>query len=144
MNRSFKENPPSSGGVKRIIDLKQGESWIKVKGRVLETGEVKRIETRRGPRTISEAVIGDESGRIKVTLWGDKAGSLKKGEVVEIDGAWTTAYRGEVQLNAGSKTKITELEDTEAPSEDEIPNETPKAPNTFRRGFGQQRMRRRW
>jgi replication factor A1 len=32
-------------------------------------------------------VIGDETGRVKVTLWGKHAGTLKEGEAVEIRNA---------------------------------------------------------
>jgi len=132
-NSEFGGNP--KGIEKKIMDLKNGESWLTVKGRVLEAGESKLIQTRKGPRTISEAVIGDETGRVKLTLWGDKAGSLEKGTVVKIEGAWTTSYKGEVQLNAGSKSKINKIDDNEIPAEEEIPEDRPKAPRTPRQGF---------
>ncbi len=117
---------------KRIIDLKAGEEHVHITGRVLETTPPRVIQTRRGPRTISNAVIGDESGRVQATLWGSKAGSLEEGEVVEIKEAWTSSYRGKVQLNIGRSTEVKKLEDTAAPSPEEIPEEQPTAPDTFR------------
>lgn len=117
-------NPPS----KKIMELKDGEQGVSVKGRVLEARESKVIETRKGPRTISEAVLGDETGRVKVTLWGEKAGSLQEGDVVEIKGAWTSSYRGKVQLNVGYRTQVDRLDDSEAPPAEEVPEDEPTAP----------------
>ena len=130
---------------RKVSSLKEGMDDVTVKGRVLSAEEPKVIQTRKGPRRISEAVIGDETGRVKVTLWGKHAGTLEEGEAVEIKGAWTTSYRGEVQLNVGSKGEIERLDDGEVPSEDEIPEETPKAESQpFRRqqsrGYRQRRF----
>jgi replication factor A1 len=130
---------------KKIIDLKPGEEHVHVSGRVLESSEPHQIQTRRGIRTISNAVIGDETGRVQATLWGSKAGTLEEGKVVDIKGAWTTAYRGKVQLNIGKSTEITEKEDTEAPAAEEIPEAEPTAPEDYRpprrQGFRSQRRR---
>ncbi|MCE4612304.1 MAG: single-stranded DNA-binding protein [Desulfurococcales archaeon] len=95
--------------------------------RVLTAGKPKIINTRRGPRTISEAVVGDKTGRVKLTLWGKHAGSIKEGEAIEIKDAWSTSYRGEVQLNLGVKGTIRKLGDEEAPQASDIPDNYPKA-----------------
>ncbi len=128
---------------KRIIDLKSGEENVHVTGRVLETTPPRVIQTRRGPRTISNAVIGDESGRVQVTLWGSKAGSLEEGKAIEIKGAWTTSFRGKVQLNIGRSTSVEELPDEEVPQPEEIPEDQPTAPYTpsRRQNFGRGRRR---
>jgi replication factor A1 len=122
-----------------IIDLKPDLEDVHVKGRVLSTTPPKVINTRKGARTISNAVIGDETGRVDVTLWGEKAGTLHEGEVVDIDGAWTSSYRGKVQLNIGRSTSVNVVEDNEAPPAENIPEDQPKAPmNNYRprRGYG--------
>ncbi len=127
-------SPEEKTPIKQIIHLKSGEENVHIKGRVLEVSPPRVVQTRRGPRTISNAMIGDETGRIQATLWGNKAGTLEEGQVVEIEGAWTTSFRGKVQINIGRSTKVTELSDKEAPSPDEIPEEQPTAPNEgFRR-----------
>ncbi|MEM1620067.1 MAG: OB-fold nucleic acid binding domain-containing protein [Fervidicoccaceae archaeon] len=144
----------SSGGTKKISQLKEGEQDVAVKGRVIEAGEPRTIITKRGQRTISDAVLGDETGRVRVTLWGDKAGSLEAGQAVKIEGAWTTAFKGKVQLNVGARSKIEALENSEAPEADEIPENEPKATSGFSGGFegrpagrsfrGPPRRRRQW
>jgi len=137
MNVKEKEPKP----VSKIIDLKPNEENVSVKGRVLETSPPKTINTRKGVRTISNAVIGDDSGRVQTTLWGEKAGSLKEGEVVEIKGAWTTSFRGKVQLNIGRSTDIQVVDDSEAPKPENIPTNEPTAPQE---GFHRKPMRGRY
>jgi len=116
----------------KISELKPGMNNLSLKVRVIEAGEPRIIQTRKGPRTISNAIVGDETGRVKLTLWGDKAGTIHEGEAVEIEGAWTTSYRGEVQLNVGSRGSITEVSGEEVPGSEEIPENTPKAPQSSR------------
>jgi len=116
----------------KISDLKPGMDNVSVRVRVLEAEPPRTINTRRGVRTISEAVVGDETGRVRLTLWGNAAGNIEPGTAVEIKGAWTTAYRGQVVLNVGSRGEINTLDDSEAPREEEVPEETPKAPPDWR------------
>uniref|UniRef100_A0A7J3ZKU4 Single-stranded DNA-binding protein n=1 Tax=Fervidicoccus fontis TaxID=683846 RepID=A0A7J3ZKU4_9CREN len=125
--------PGSFSKEKKIINLKEGEQNVTVVGRVLDAGEPKVISTKRGPRTISEALIGDDSGRVKVTLWGEKAGSLEEGKVVRIENAWTTSFKGKVQLNVGSKSKVEETEDSSIPPKEDIPDREPTAPSPHSR-----------
>jgi len=118
--------------VDKISELKEGKS-VTIKGRVLEVSEVRTVQTKYGPRELSEAIIGDETGRVKVTLWGEKAGTLKEGEVVEIRDGWTTSFRGEIQVNVNRRTEIKKLEDGDAPELEEKPDIVPRAQGNFRR-----------
>ena len=129
---------------RKIMDLKEGENDVNVRVRVIETREPKVIQTRKGPRTISEAIVGDETGRAKLTLWGKHAGTLKEGQAVEISGVWTTQYRGEVQLNVGYRGEIRDIPDEEVPKAEEVPEQTPKPehPYTPRRQPGGYRRQR--
>ena len=131
----------------KVIGLKPGMENVNIVVRVLEAGEPRIIQTRAGLRTISEAVVGDESGRVKLILWGRHAGKVKAGQVLRINGAWVTAYRGIVQLNVGSRGKITE-EDIEFSDESSIPTSSPKAETTGRRftskGMQRGRKSRSW
>jgi replication factor A1 len=123
-------------GIEKIRDLKPGMEQINVVVRVLQVNEPRIVQTRNGTRKLSEAIVGDDSGRTKLTLWGKHAGTLKDGQVIMIKGAWTSVYKGQVQLNAGSKTVIEEAESESVPSAEEIPQESPTAPDMPRRSFG--------
>ncbi len=125
---------------RKISSLREGENDVTVRVRVIKVEEPKVINTRKGPKRISEAIVGDETGRIKLTLWGKHAGTLEEGEAVEIQGAWTTSYRGDVQLNVGYRGEIRRIGDEEVPREEEVPEETPKATSRgWRQGYGSRR-----
>ncbi|MDT7889166.1 MAG: OB-fold nucleic acid binding domain-containing protein [Desulfurococcales archaeon] len=124
-----KSNPNQ---ISKIGDLKPGVENINIRGRIISVSPPKTIQTKGGLRTISEAVIGDETGRVKMTLWGKHAGSLKEGEAVEVRNAWTSAYRGEVQVNVSSKTELQVIGNDEAPPIDQIPEKFVKAPEDYR------------
>lgn len=128
----------------RVIDLKPGMENVFLKVRVIKTEAPRIIQTKKGERTISNAVIGDESGRVEAVLWGSQAGTLKDGEAVEIKGAWTTSYKGKVQVNIGRSTEVKEIEDGEVPASESIPEASPQAPEEpFRpRGGGRSFQRR--
>ena len=46
----------------------------------------------------------DDTGRIKLTLWGEDIGKVKNGDTVSVQGAYTTTFRNEVQLNVPKKS----------------------------------------
>ncbi|BBG25411.1 Single-stranded DNA binding protein Ssb [Sulfuracidifex tepidarius] len=123
--------------VEKIGNLKPGMENISVVVRVLQVSEPKDIQTKNGPRTISEIMVGDETGRAKLTVWGKQDEALKEGSIVKIDNVWTTAFRGQVQLNAGSKSTFSES-DEQIPEASEIPETVPEAPQDYsppRRNF---------
>jgi len=117
-----------SEGKVKVMDLKPGMERVSVLVRVIDPGEVKRITTKAGERTIREAVVGDDSGRVKLVMWGKSIKTLSQGDVVEVSGAWTTVFRGKLQLNVGGPENVKVVEDTgQVPTTDEIPEEEPKA-----------------
>jgi replication factor A1 len=135
----------------KVKDLKPGMENVNVDVRVVESLGVRSINTKAGVRTLGEYIVGDDSGKVKLVIWGSKASSLNTGEAVSIKNAWVTEFRGEVQLNAGKNSVIEKLPDESLPKASEIPESTPKAeggeqqPRRFqpRRGLGRGRGRRR-
>ncbi|RDD53880.1 MAG: single-stranded DNA-binding protein [Candidatus Korarchaeota archaeon NZ13-K] len=117
---------------RKVLDLRPGESSVDVKVRVLEVGEPRVVETKRGPRTLSEATVGDETGRVVLVLWGEHAGKLREGDVVELQNAFTTVYRGKVQLNLGNMGRLSETNDEGFVKAEDIPEDMPEAQGDFR------------
>ena len=111
----------------KVKDLKAGLDNIEILVRVILTREPTVIETKSGARKIQEAIVGDETGRVNLTLWGDLAGFIKQGFVYRIYNGWTTAYRGRVRLHAGSKSKIVQVDNSDIPIAELIPSTTPYA-----------------
>jgi len=110
---------------KKIKELKTGLYNLEIKCRILSISSPKIISTRKGETVIRDVIVGDETGKTRLTLWGEIGGSLKVGSVVKIVGAWTSSYKSQVNLNAGSKTKFEEVNDPTFPTQDKIPNQSP-------------------
>lgn len=120
----------------KIGNLKGGMENIEVTARVLEVGEQKVVQTKNGPRTIREVMVGDDTGRVKLTLWGSQGDSVKEGQVIKVENAWTTVFKGQVQLNAGSRSKVSEASEASVPEADQVPENTPTDDSPpQRRGF---------
>lgn len=95
----------------KISDLKGELSRVDVEGEVIEKGEVRTVNLRAGgTSTVADATIKDDSGTIKLSLWGEQINSVDIGDKVKIENGYTKAFRGEVQLNIGRYGKLTKSE----------------------------------
>ena len=95
----------------KIADLKGEVSRVDVEGEVIEKGETRTVNLRAGgTSTVADATIKDDSGTIKLSLWGEQINSVDVGDKVKIENGYTKAFRGEVQLNIGRYGKLTKSE----------------------------------
>ena len=91
----------------KVKDLKDDMHNVSVVVKVISISQPKTVKTKNGEATIREAVVEDDSGRIKLTIWGKQI--VKPGTTVKIENAWTSTFKGEVKLNTSDKSKITEV-----------------------------------
>jgi replication factor A1 len=92
-----------------IKDLQNGMKRVSVEAKVVEKGDVREVRSRFGNETyrIVDAVVADESGSIKLTLWNEQIDQVKVGNTVKVENGYTTSFRGETQLNVGRYGKLT-------------------------------------
>ena len=86
-----------------VEEAKNKRSDISLEGKIEEKGEARTVNTKYGETQVCDSYLVDETGRIKLTLWGDDAEKIKNGDTVSIQGAYTTTFRNEVQLNVPKK-----------------------------------------
>ena len=87
-----------------IRGLRPGMTKVNIKAEILEIAEPKRVVTRYGNNAnIVKVLIGDETGTIKLCLWNEQIDNVVKGEIVQIENAQASAFRGERQLALGKK-----------------------------------------
>ena len=87
-----------------IEEAKTARSDISLEAKIEDKGEVRTVKTKYDDATkVCDSYLVDESGRIKLTLWGDDTGKVKNGDTVSVQGAYTTTFRNEVQLNVPKK-----------------------------------------
>ncbi len=88
--------------VPTIKDLRSGMTQICLKAKVLEIPEPHQVYTRYGnPATVTNALIADETGTIRLCLWNEQIDSISTGDTIQIENARTTTFRGRKQLRIG-------------------------------------------
>lgn len=95
----------------KIEDLRAGMKKVNVVAEVLETAKPSKVHTQfRDNALVSNAVIGDETGKILLCLWDQQVDSVQDGECIEVSNAHVAMFKGERQLRLGKNGKIKKLE----------------------------------
>ena len=92
-----------------IKDLQDGQKRVSVEAKVVEKSEVREVKSRFKDETyrIVDAVVADETGSIKLTLWNDQINLVNIGDNIKIENGYITSFKGEIQLNVGKFGKLT-------------------------------------
>jgi len=111
----------------RIADLSLGLSDVSIRGRVLGTDPVRTFDRDDGSEgRVSNISIGDETGRVRVTLWDEKADladEFSPGESVAVVDGYVRERDGDLELHVGNRGTIERIdEDVEY-----VPESTPIA-----------------
>ncbi len=92
-----------------IKDLNDGMKRVSVEAKVVEKGDPREVRSRYKDETyrIVDAVIADETGSIKLTLWNEQIEQVNVGDNIKIENGYVTSFKGETQLNVGKFGKLT-------------------------------------
>jgi len=75
---------------------------VNVLAKVINVGEAKEVMGKFGdPRKVCEAVVGDDTATIILSLWNEQIGSIAKDEVILVDNGYVSLVRGHMRLNVG-------------------------------------------
>lgn len=86
----------------KIGDLKMGMKRVDMKVEVLKLSEPKMVYTRYGSTAfVSSAMIKDETGSIRMSLWNHQRSKVHKGDTISIKNGKVGWYSGELYLNLG-------------------------------------------
>jgi len=81
---------------------KNMRSDINIEGTVERKGEPRTVNKKDGGTIdVCDAYLVDESGEIKLTLWGDDIPKVQDGSKVKITNGYTNTFKGEVSLTKG-------------------------------------------
>jgi len=94
-----------------IKDLRNGMKRVDVEAQVTEKGNPREVMSRYKDETytVADAVVADETGSIKLTLWNEQIDQVKVNDKIKIENGYVTSFKGEIQLNAGKYGKLTVL-----------------------------------
>ena len=104
------------GGDGTVESLSLGQSDVNLRGVVLATDEVRTFDRDNGSEgRVSNLTVGDETGRVRVTLWdeqADRATELEAGQSVEIVDGYVREREGSLELHVGDRGAVEELEES--------------------------------
>ncbi len=102
-------------GPSTVDSLSLGQSDVELRGLVLDTGSVRTFDRDDGSEgKVSNVTLGDETGRVRVTLWdeqAERAEELTAGTSLEIVDGYVRERDGDLELHVGDRGEITELEE---------------------------------
>jgi hypothetical protein len=100
-----------SAASRSIRDLRAGMNHVSLKAKVLEVTQPKHVVTRYGNlASLAKALIADETGKIKLCLWNEQIDSVAAGDIVQIENARTSMFKGERQLSLGKRGIVNNIE----------------------------------
>ncbi len=92
-----------------IKELHDGMKRVSVEAKVVEKGDPREVKSRFKDETyrIVDAVVADESGSVKLTLWNEQIDQINIGDNIKIENGYVTSFKSEIQLNVGKFGKLT-------------------------------------
>ena len=98
-------------GKLQVKNILAGMRDVETAGKVQQIFETREFQTEKRQGKVASLVIGDETGTIRIVLWGDQTDnlkSLKQNDVVKVIGGYVRENQGrkEVHLNDRSKLMI--------------------------------------
>jgi replication factor A1 len=102
------------GAGSTVDSLTMGQSDVNVRGTVLETESVRTFDRDDGSEgRVANFLLGDETGRVRVTLWderADRATELDPGTAVEVVDGYVRERDGDLELHVGEQGAVDEIE----------------------------------
>jgi replication factor A1 len=86
-----------------VGDLNPGSRSLNLTVKVVSKNPVREVVSRRdgSSHRVTEALVGDETGSVLLTLWDDTIESVTEGDVVEVNNGYIRLFRGSMRLNIG-------------------------------------------
>ena len=96
----------------KVRDLTPSSKQVNVHAKVVTVGDAKEVMGKYGdPRKVAEAVIGDETATITLSLWNEQIGTIAKDDIILVDNGYVSLVRGHMRLNVGRYGNLTKSTD---------------------------------
>ncbi|MFA5174241.1 MAG: SOSS complex subunit B family protein [Candidatus Pacearchaeota archaeon] len=93
----------------KISELKTNQGNVEVEGTIKEIGEIRTFNKFGRELRVANAILSDDSGSVKLTLWNDDATRFSQGDKIKISNGYVGEFQGEKQLSSGKFGKIEKL-----------------------------------
>ena len=95
-----------------ISQLRSGMTKLDtVEGTIESISEPRTVNLKAGGQAqVADAIIKDETGQIKLTLWDAQIKLVKPGSKVTVENGYINSFKGENSLNIGKYGKLNVVE----------------------------------
>jgi replication factor A1 len=92
----------------KVGDLTPQSKAVNVTAKVVSKTEIREIPMGRdgSPHKVSDALVGDETGVVYLTLWDDNIEKVNEGDTVRVENGYVTLFKGNIRLNIGKYGKL--------------------------------------
>ncbi len=99
--------PPAEKPLVKVSDLSPEMNEVDIVLRVISVFPPRETETKRGKVKYRTLIAGDETGTVRVVLWGDHAEKdIKQGDVVKIEAGYVRERMDEISVHVGMAGNI--------------------------------------
>ena len=114
----------------KVGELTPQSRAVNVTAKVVSKSELREIPMGRdgSAHKVSDALIGDETGVVYLTLWDDNIEKVNEADTVRIENGYVTLFKGNIRLNIG---KYGKLEQAKEPLTVEVNTENNVSSKTY-------------
>lgn len=104
-----------------ISDLGKNVKGVTIRVRVTSKSQTRLVKTQDGKEhRVVDVGVGDRTGRISLSLWDEMVDTVDTGDLIDIDNAYITSFKGKLFLNVGKFGNLEKVEDDEFPEVEEL------------------------
>ena len=87
----------------KVGELRTYSRRVNLVAKIMERGEEREVFSRSdgSSHRVAEALVGDETASVMLTLWDDDIDRFEVGDVVQISNGYANLFRGSLRLNIG-------------------------------------------
>jgi len=87
----------------KVSELGPYSKQVNTTVKVVQKGEARETVSRQDGTShrVLDALVGDESGTIYMTLWDDNIDKVKEGDTVSVKNGYVRPFKGSMRLNIG-------------------------------------------
>jgi replication factor A1 len=92
----------------KVSELTPASRAVNVTAKVVSKSEIREIPLGRdgSAHKVCDALVGDETGSIYLTLWDDNIEKVNENDTVRIENGYVTLFKGNMRLNIGKYGKL--------------------------------------
>jgi len=107
------EEPTESEELVKVETLTPNSRGVNIVVKVVSKGEIRSVTGRDySVRRVTDALVGDETASIYMTLWDERIDAINEGATLQITNGYINLFRGNMRLNVGKYGSYEVLEDS--------------------------------